>query len=162
MRSLKLAALLMLSFVPVLAAQQGQIRQRQMLQQEVVQRFMTNYRAQAGLSDEQFEQLRQVVTESTQRRRDIELHERELWRAIEGQMRPGIAADVDSLNRLMDSLIAAQQELVDLARRDRERYAEFLTPVQQAQLLLARRRLQNNIESVMRRRQGPPGGAGNP
>jgi hypothetical protein len=162
MRSLKLAALLMLFFVPVLAAQQGQIRQRQMLQQEVMQRFMTNYRAQAGLSDEQFEQLRQVVTESTQRRRDIELHERELWRAIEGQMRPGIAADVDSLNRLMDSLIAAQQELVDLARRDRERYAEFLTPVQQAQLLLARRRLQNNIESVMRRRQGPPGGAGNP
>ncbi len=161
MRSLKFAALLTLVVAPVLAAQQGQMR-RQMLQEEVMQRFMTNYRAQAGLSDEQFEQLRQVVIESTQRRRDLELRERELWRAIEGQMRPGIAADTDSLNGLMESLIVVQQERVDLARSERERYAEFLTPVQQAQLLIATRRLQNNIEQVIRGRQGPPGGMGNP
>ena len=160
MRSLEFAALLTLVVAPVLAAQQGQMR-RQMLQEEVMQRFMTNYRAQAGLSDEQFEQLRQVVIESTQRRRDLELRERELWRAIEGQMRPGIAADTDSLNGLMESLIAVQQDRVDLARSERERYAGFLTPVQQAQLLIATRRLQNNIEQVIRGRQGPPGGMGN-
>jgi hypothetical protein len=160
MRSLKFAALLTLIVAPVLAAQQGQMR-RQMLQEEVMQRFMTNYRAQAGLTDEQFEQLRQVVIESTQRRRDLELRERELWRAIEGQMRPGIAADTDSLTGLMESLIAVQQERVDLARSEREQYAEFLTPVQQAQLLIATRRLQNNIEQVIRGRQGPPGGMGN-
>ena len=160
MRSLKFAALLTLVVAPVLAAQQGQMR-RQMLQEEVMQRFMTNYRAQAGLSDEQFEQLRQVVIESTQRRRDLELRERELWRAIEGQMRPGIAADTDSLNSLMESLIVVQQERVDLARSERGQYAEFLTPVQQAQLLIATRRLQNNIEQVIRGRQGPPGGMGN-
>lgn len=160
MRSLKFAALLTLVVAPVLAAQQGQMR-RQMLQEEVMQRFMTNYRAQAGLSDEQFEQLRQVVIESTQRRRDLELRERELWRAIEGQMRPGIAADTDSLNSLMESLIVVQQERVDLARSERVQYAEFLTPVQQAQLLIATRRLQNNIEQIIRGRQGPPGGMGN-
>ncbi|UCG85545.1 MAG: hypothetical protein JSW71_16650 [Gemmatimonadota bacterium] len=161
MRSLTLVALLALAAAPGLQAQQGQMRQRQILQQQVMQRYMANYRQQAGLSDEQFELFSQVVTESTQQRRDIELRERELWRAIEGQMRPGIAADVDSLNALMDSLIALQQERVDLARSERERYAEFLDPVQQAQLLIATRRLQNNIQQIIRGRQ-VPGGVRNP
>ena len=161
MRSLALTALLALLVVPVLHGQQGQMRQRQMLQQQVMQRYMANFREQAGLSDEQFERFRQVVTESTQQRRALELRERELWRAIEGQMRPGVAADVDSLNGLMDSLIAVQQERVDLARSERERYAEFLTPVQQAQLILATRRLQNNIEQIIRGRP-VPGGMVNP
>jgi len=160
MRTLALAALMALTVAPVLQAQQGQMRPRQMLQQQVMQRYMTNYREQAGLSDEQFDRFRQVVTESTQRRRDIELRERELWRAVEGQMRPGVAADVDSLNGLMDALVAVQQERVDLARSEREQYAEFLTPVQQAQLLIATRRLQNSIEQIIRGRG--PGGVGNP
>ena len=162
MRTFTLAALLVVSVAGAVQAQQGQARQRQMLQQQVMQRYMTSFRQQAGLSDEQFEQFRTVVTNSTQRRREIQTRERELWQALEGQMRPGVAADADSLAVLMDGLIAVQQELLDLTRTEQQEYAEFLSPVQRAQLLIATRRLQNSIQQVMRRRQGQgnvPGGS---
>jgi hypothetical protein len=158
MRTLTLAALLVVSVAGVVEAQQGQARQRQMLQQQVMQRYMTSFRQQAGLSDEQFQQFRVTATNSTQRRREIQMRERELWQALEGQMRPGVAADADSLTVLMDGLIAVQQELLDLTRTEQQEYAGFLTPVQRAQLLIATRRLQNSIQQIMRRRlQNPVG-----
>ena len=77
--------------------------------------------------------------------------------ALQGQMRPGVAADADSLEVLMEALIAVQQERVDQARADMERYSEFLDPVQQAQLMLSLRRLQFQIEGARMRQRGPPG-----
>jgi hypothetical protein len=104
---------------------------------------------------------RSTATNSNQQRREIQARERELWQALQAQMRPGVAADDDSLTTLMEGLIGLQQELLDLARTEQQDYAEFLTPVQRAQLLIATRRLQESIQQIMRRRQGQgnPGGS---
>ncbi len=74
-------------------------------------------------------------------------------------MRPGVAADPDSLNTLMDALIQVQADRVEQARTEQAEYAEFLTPVQRAQLTLSWRRLQGQIEQVRQRMRGrrPPG-----
>jgi len=161
MRSLTLTVLMAISVSGAGQAQQGQARQRQMLQQQVMQRYMTSYRQQAGLSDEQFELFRSTATNSNEQRREIQARERELWQALQAQMRPGVAADPDSLTQLMDGLLAIQQEFLDLTRTEHQVYAEFLTPVQRAQLLIATRRLQESIQQIMRRRQGQgsPGGS---
>lgn len=160
MRILVVATAMAALIVTAVSAQQPARRQRQ-LQQQVVQRLMQNFRAQAGLTDQEYERFREVITSSFTRRTEIQLRERSLWAALDDQMRPGVAADADSLIRVMDSLIDVQSELVELQRQDQEQYAGFLTPVQRAQLMLTTRRLQNNIQGIMQRRGQPvipPGG----
>jgi hypothetical protein len=80
----------------------------------------------------------------------------QILRALEEQMRPGVAADMDSLSSLLDGLTANSEQMVGQLRSEREEYGAFLTPVQQALLVLQFERLQRQIEGVMRRRgQGP-------
>jgi hypothetical protein len=160
MRILVVATAMAALTVTAVSAQQPARRQRQ-LQQQVVQRLMQNFRAQAGLTDQEYERFRDVITSSFTQRAEIQLRERSLWVALDGQMRPGVAADADSLTAIMDALIDVQSELVELQRQDQQQYAEFLTAVQRAQLMLTTRRLQNNIQGIMQRRGQPvipPGG----
>ena len=151
---------------PALAQRPGQgpgMRPEQ-LRAQIMQRFTTNYRETAGLTDEQFEQFRGVTERTFERQAQLQQRERDLWQALEGQMRPGIAADEDSLLVVMDALFDVQAGRVEGSRAAQAEYAAFLTPVQQAQLMLALRRFMFQIEGVRRRmmqqqqdrRQGVP------
>jgi hypothetical protein len=130
-----------------LTAQNPQMR-RQQLQQQVMQRFLTNFKTQAGLSDAQFERFQGVIRQSFEGRAELMREERQLWVALEGQMRPGVAADADSVDALIDGILSIQEELTRQARAQQEEYASFLNPVQRAQLTLAWRRFQMQIERV--------------
>jgi hypothetical protein len=151
MRILVLITSGLVALTAPLTGQNPQMRRQ--LQQQVVERFMENVRVQAGLSDEQMERVREVARRSFEDRQALAERERETWRALDGQMRPGVAADADSLEALMDQLLAIQDERVEQARQEQAAYAEFLTPVQRAQLTLAWHRLQVQIERV----RGGPG-----
>ena len=153
MRALILMTCGLAAVTAPLVGQNPQMRRQ--LQQQVVERFMENVRVQAGLSDEQMERVREVARESFEARQELAERERETWRALEGQMRPGVAADADSLGALMDNLLAIQDERVTQARQEQAAYAEFLTPVQRAQLTIAWHRLHLQIERV----RGGPGPA---
>ena len=160
MRALSLTLALIVAATSVVSAQQGQMRQRQMLQQQVMQRYMENYKQQAGLNDKQFQDFTQLTERAFNERRELQQRERVLWQALEGQMKPGVAADADSLVGLIDAIFDVQQELIETERRDQADMAEFLTPVQRAQLMLSQRRLQNSIQNVMRNRQQNMEGGG--
>jgi hypothetical protein len=147
MRGAIVLATLIAVQVGPLAAQNPQVR-RQMLQQQVVERFMANYRAQAGLTDEQGRRLEDMTRRSFEARTALALRERTLWFALEGQMRPGVAANADSVAKLIDDLLALESERVERARAEQREFATFLSPVQRAQLTLAWRRLQMQIERV--------------
>lgn len=145
---------------PVLAQDPPMMQRRDQLQRQVMQRFMQNVREQAGLTDEQAEQLQNLTVQYFQRRNELRDRERAMWMALAGQMRPGIAADRDSVVALLDGLIEVQEARVQLARQEQAEFAEFLSPVQRAQLMIAWRRLQMQIENVrghmMQMQQGPP------
>ncbi len=161
MRALSLTMALIVAGTSVVSAQQGQMRQRQMLQQQVMQRYMQNYKQQAGLNDKQFQDFTQLTERAYNERTELQQRERVLWQALEGQMKPGVAADADSLVNLIDAIFDVQEELIETERRNQADMAEFLTPVQRAQLMLSQRRLQHNIQNVMRnRRQNMEGGGG--
>ena len=121
------------------------------LRQQIMRRFTTNYRQAAGLTDEQSEQFRGVTQRVFEQRAELQQRERALWQALEGQMRPGVAADGDSLTGLMGALFDVQAERVERSRAIQGEYAAFLSPVQQAQLMLAMRRFMVQIEGVRRR-----------
>jgi len=143
-----------------LAAQQPR---RQVLEQRIIEQFHENYRRQAGLTPDQFNRFRGIATRSLQLRRERQQRERQLWMLLEDQMRPGMAASADSVQKLMDGIVALRLAGVEQFKADDREYAAFLTPVQRAQLFLQFERFQRNIEDMIRRRlQGgvPPGGAG--
>ncbi len=160
MRALSLTMVLIVAATSVVSAQQGQMRQRQMLQQQVMQRYMENYKQQAGLDDKQFQDFTQLTERAFNERRELQQRERVLWQALEGQMKPGVAADADSLVNLIEAIFDVQEELIETERRNQADMAEFLTPVQRAQLMLSQRRLQHNIQNVMRNRQQNMEGGG--
>ena len=133
------------------------------LRRQVVERFVESYRTQAGLTPEQDQRFRHVVQSSFERRRQLEQQERALWRSLEGQMRPGVAANADTVSRALDGLLEVQQARLEGARADQREYATFLTPVQRAQLALMWARFERQVEQVMQRRmqmQGRPGAQG--
>jgi hypothetical protein len=161
MRALTLTALLAIALTSAGQAQQGQMRQRQRLQQQVMQRYMQSYRQQAGLSDDQFRQFTEMTSRTFSERAELRERERALWQALEQQMRPGVAANADSLTKLMDDIMDIQQQVAEAERQTQEELAKFLTPVQRAQLMLSQRRLQMNIEEIMRQRREGGGGIRN-
>ena len=141
----------LLSFPGGAAAQGGPPAER--LREQVVQRFMENYRNQSGLTDEQFGQVQTVLRRSWEERRLSQERERGLLRGLESQMRPGVAADPDSVTRLLDDLLQLQADRVEMSRREQTQLAEFLTPVQRAQLVLALIRLENQIYDITHQRR---------
>lgn len=160
MRKLGLLVL-MLAGTP-LAAQQPR---RQALEQRIMEQFFENYRRQAALTPEQFNRFRGVATKSLQQRRERQQQERQLWMALEEQMRPGMAANPDSVTRIMDRIVALRLASVDQLKAEDKEYAAFLSPIQRAQLFLSFERLQRNIEDLIRRRlqgSGPPDGLPEP
>jgi Spy/CpxP family protein refolding chaperone len=125
------------------------------LREQVVLRFMENYRTQSGLTDDQHAQLQTALRRSWEERRALQERERSLLRGVEGQMRPGVAADPDSVTRLLDGLVRVQADRAELSRNEQAQFAEFLTPVQRAQLVLALTRLEHQIEQILQgRREG--------
>jgi hypothetical protein len=158
MRAFLLALVVGVVFAGPVGAQNQPGPQRRQLLQQVIERLLENGRVQAGLTDEQFGRYREIARRSIGMRNEIQGRERVLWRALEGQMRPGVAADEDSATALIDSLIAVPGQLVDLMQAEQREYGAFLTPVQRAQLMLIHRRFENNIQQILqRRRQNRPG-----
>ena len=156
--------LVSLALVAVLAAplsaQEPQMR-RQMLREQVMERFMVNLRTQAGLNDEQLERVKATFREGAEYRAELNLRERDVLRALEGQMRPGIAADVDSVEALLESVLHLREQRAARDRQEQEALAVFLTPVQRAQVMMAWHRFQMQVERVRAGRgpmQGGPGG----
>lgn len=137
--------------VPV-EAQQPPI-DREMLQERIMQRFVQNFRQQAQLTDAQEVRLREVMRRSLEQRAELQQRERRLWMALEGQMRPGVAASEDSLTKLLDGLLELGAQRVEHARQEQRAYAAFLTPVQRAQLTIMWRRMQQQIERIQEQRR---------
>ena len=80
------------------------------------------------------------------------MQEQQIIRALESQLRPGVGADSDSVQVLLESLAVARREEGDLETRYQAEYAGFLNVVQQAQLVLSMVRFERQVENLLRRR----------
>jgi len=158
MRRLLWIGLVIAASAPLAAQRPLRPRQqldREALQREVIERFMENYRVQAGLTPQQNERFRQSVRRLFEARRERQQRERGILRALEEQMRPGVAANSDSLTRLLDALTASRQAQADLLKAEQAELSGYLNPVQRAQLVLQLERFQRNLDAIVRRRLGP-------
>jgi hypothetical protein len=157
-RSIVAAAVL----VSPLAAQQPGDSGIRAMRQRVEERLAERVKERLGLDDAQTAKLREVARSWGQRRRAFEAEERDLKRALVDQMRPGVAADADSVTRLTQRLLDLR---VAYAESYRSEYRElgFLTPVQRAQFFALRERVLEMARRFRAEREGagmgPGGGA---
>ena len=112
----------------------------------IQERFARIVQEQLGLSDDQAARMRTTALNYFGKRRNLEIQERRLKLALASQMRPGVAADQDSVSRLMDALLNLKVSQVQ-SYKDELREMNYLSPVQRAQFFLLREHL---IERVQR------------
>ena len=153
-RLLLLVSVTVVVFAAPIAAQQraGQGRQRVQMLQAIERRFLARVVEDLGLTGDQASRLRQTVREFSQQRRDLERTERELKQALARQLRPGIAADQDSVAQLTDALLQLKVDYAGTFRDEHREVGSYLNPVQQAQLLVVRERLMQRIRAIQQQR----------
>jgi hypothetical protein len=104
--------------------------------------------------------MRQTTTKWFGFRRDLDSQQRQLRQALAGQLRPGIAANKDSVSRYVSQLIDIKVRYAESFKQESGEMSAYLTPVQQAQYFMMRERLLDRIvEAREQRMQNRPPGA---
>jgi len=95
------------------------------------------------------------------RRRDVMQQQLGRRQALETQMQPGIAANSDSVRKLMDGMQVGRGEMVKIEQDQDREMSGYLTPVQRARYQQMRERLMQRVgEMRMERRDGRGMGRG--
>lgn len=123
------------------------------LRQQIEDRFAARAQEELGLTDQQFQRLRSTTAQYGAQRRNVEQTERRLRQAMAFQLRPGVAADQDSVARLTDALLNAKSAYVQTYQEEMRALSAFLNPVQRAQFFVLRERLLNLAQQVRAQRR---------
>ena len=133
---------------PMLEAQEGPPPRSPMLRRELEQRFAAQIREQLQLSDAQETRVRGIMSGYAEKRRTLEFDERAMRQALNGQLRPGIAANPDSVAKLVDAISAARVNYAKLIQDEMRELSTVLDPVQRGQLFLMRDRLLQRVQDI--------------
>src|SRR6058998_1187821 len=141
--------LLLVTAAPALPAQNppdsSDEVEAQQLRQQIRERWSQRVRQDLSLSDEQAAKLQATEQKFMQQRIGLAQRQRDINEALRGQLQPGVAANPDSVRRLMDG-------------RDRNRAA--LTPVQHARYQMMREQLRRRIQEIREQRRARVQGRG--
>lgn len=155
MRTPVLMAALLAIATPALANAQEDTaplppRRAEQLRQMIEQRFAQRVKEALGLNDDQTAKMRGVQAMVAEKRRILEMQERQLRMALGDQLRPGIAANSDSVAKLVNALTAQRVAFAQTFQDEMRELSTFLTPVQRGQYLLMRDRLMMQIDELRR------------
>ncbi len=126
-----------------------------MIRTQIEERWGARIKDELGLTDQQMERLRTVTRANQDRQRDFGRREDDLLRGLRDQLHPGVAANQDSLGRMLDGLAAVRVQRAQSDQQELRELGQFLNPVQRARLLLMRRQLMDRIEQIRVRGMGP-------
>lgn len=126
------------------------------LRQMVEQRFGERVREELGLTDDQAMKVRVVLGGLAARRRGMERDERRMRQALAFQLRPGVAANADSVAKLVDALTNHRVGYAQTFKDEMRELAAVLNPVQRGQYLQMRDRLMQRVQELQQGRQNTP------
>jgi hypothetical protein len=131
------------------------------LRAQIEQRFNERVTQELNLNTDQATKLRATQERFGTRRRDVMQQQLARRRALDNQMQPGIAANSDSVRKLMDGIQAGRTEMVKIEQDQDREMSGYLTPVQRARYQQMRERLMQRVgEMRMERREGRAMGQG--
>src|SRR5207245_7103397 len=118
---------------PVLGAQQpSDTGEAGQLRAHIEKRFSDRVQQELKLTPDQAAQLRASQERFGALRRDVIRQQSERRRALDDQMQPGVAANADSVRKLMDGMRAGREQMVKIERDEDRELGGYLTPVPRA------------------------------
>jgi len=158
MRIARILALVSMAALPVVAAAQDTVAdpgRAEQLRLRIEQRFGERLKEELGLTDEQGSRLRVALAALAARRRGMEQDERRMRQALASQLRPGIAANADSVAKLVDALTTHRIAYAQTFKDEMRELSTILNPVQRGQYLMLRDRLMQRAEELRQGRLQP-------
>jgi hypothetical protein len=156
-------ALLAGSAVPAVAQKPAVRPRRAALLRDIQQVFLNQVTREMALSPEQLPRFSRIVGAWAEKRGALEIGERSLRQALQDQLRPGVAANPDSVSRVVDAINANRVAYAETFRDEMRELVPVLTPVQRGQFQVARDRILQRIRDLQQQRAGGAGrGAINP
>lgn len=156
----RLSLVALMATLPAAALAQNPNAQRaQQLRMQLEQRFAERVRTQLGLTGEQESRVRAIMGNYADQRRGLEQAERNFQMALAGQLRPGVAANQDSVTRMVNEIAATRVRYAESFQAELKDLSGVLTPVQLGQLFLMRDQLLQRAQELreQRLRAGRPG-----
>jgi hypothetical protein len=129
----------------------GQPR-REMLLQNINQMFVNRATREMALTDDQLPRFRRVVTAWAGKRAALEAEERELRLSLSGQMRPGVAANADTVARIVDAINDNRVAYSETFRDEMRELRPILTPIQRGQFQIIRDQILQKIRELTQQR----------
>jgi len=152
------ALLLALGAAPVLAQDSaGPGGRRDQLRRLIQERFAERAKEELHLTDEQAGKLRETNRKFGDKRRELEARQAAIRDAMSNQLRPGVAANRDSLAKLTDAASDIRVQYAQTFRDEMRETSKYLDPVQRAQLLTMRERLLRRVREIRGERGGREG-----
>jgi Spy/CpxP family protein refolding chaperone len=150
-----LTILAMLALPLSLAAQRQPVRNRMLLEQQVMQRFAHQVSDSLRLSGEGRAQLERWLVQTNTRRRELVRETVGLRRQLAEAVRKPETTDAE-FERLLDRLADVRRRQLEQLQQDEQELRSTLTPRQRAQLFLGLARLQERMREIMAERAGSP------
>jgi Spy/CpxP family protein refolding chaperone len=163
MKPLCLAVSLVLA--PGLAAQdpspaRPDTAEAERLRARIEARFSQHVQQELRLTPDQSAKLRASQERFGTQRRALMRQQLERRRALEDQMQPGVAANTDSVKRLMDGIQAGRAAMLKIEQDEDREMAGYLTPVQRARYQRMREMLMRRVSEMREQRRGGRMGPG--
>ena len=147
----------LLAWTPLLAQDpSGEPPRIEQLRRMIEERFADRLEADLGLTGEQATRVRTILSTWAAKRRVLEREERRLRQDLMGQLRPGVAADEALVSRTVDAMLDGRMAYVQSFKDELKDLTTVLNPIQRAQYLLLRDRLNQRVEEIRNQRQGGP------
>jgi len=146
---------------PPLAAQQpgsgrppSDSAQAEQLRTQIEQRFSARVQQELQLTNDQTAKLKDTQERFGPRRRALMQQQMQRRRALENQMQPGVAANQDSVRKLMEGLDAGRMEMMRIQQDEGKELGNYLTPVQQWRYNQMRERFMQRVGEMRRQGRG--------
>jgi LTXXQ motif family protein len=124
------------------------------LRAQIEQAFSDRVQQDLKLTPDQGAKLRASQEKFGAQRRTIMQQQMERRRALDDQMQPGIAANADSVRKLMDGMRQGRAQMVKIEQDEDQEMSGYLNPVQRARYQQMRERLMQRVNEMrMERRQ---------
>jgi hypothetical protein len=124
--------------------------QLETLRQEVLDRYRTRAHEVLGLNPDQAVRFDSAQSHAWGQRRPLMIERRRINQALQGQMQPGVAANPDSVSKLLDARRRVTQSLFQVDDQEDHELAGFLNPVQRARYQEFRQRFRERVAEAVR------------
>jgi hypothetical protein len=162
MRSLLLAAALLVLAVPALAAQPPgpPPTERDSLESRVRQRMEQMVQRQLGLTDDQVRRLGATNRRFANQRRDLLIRERQVRLGLRDEIELGDSTRNPQVAKLLDEMLQLQRQRLDLLESEQKELATFMTPHQRARYFGMEEQIRRRVEEMREQGGRQPGAAG--